>query len=717
MNEHGMINMSRRRFIAGGIAGGVGLTLGLQLAGCSGEDKLGSAAGPGKAGSKLAEAPFAPNAFVRIGTDDRVTVVIKHLEMGQGTYTGLATLVAEELDAAWEQVDPVGAPANAKLYNNLSWGPMQGTGGSSAIANSYEQMRKAGAAARAMLVAAAAKKWSVAPDSISVSAGVLSGPGDRRASFGELAELAAAEPVPESVSLKQPSEFRLIGKAVLPRKDNRDKTDGSALFTQDVKLPGMLTALVAHPPRFGATVKSFDASAAKAVKGVSDVVQVPGGVAVLAENFWSAKKGRDALRIDWDQSQAFRQGSAQIIADYRKLAQQPGAVAHQQGDVAAAMKTAATRVEAAYEYPYLAHAPMEPMDCVVRLGKESCEIWNGEQFQTGDQMNIAKLLGISPEQVSIHMLYAGGSFGRRANPASDYLLEAVHIAKAIDGRAPVKLLWTREDDMRAGYYRPMYFHRLSAGLDAEGMPVAWQHRIVGQSIVTGTMFEGGMVKDGVDRTSVEGAANMPYQVPNMQVDLHSPRLPVPVLWWRSVGSTHNAYSVETFIDELAARAGKNPLDYRRALLQGHPRHLGVLELAAKQAGWGSPLPAGRGRGLAVHESFNTFVAQVAEVTLHEDNSFSVDRVVIAVDCGVAVNPDVSSKLTLKDGRVEQDNFDGYQVLRIDRMPVVEVHIVSSDQPPTGVGEPATPVIAPAVANALASVSGRRYYALPLGDTA
>jgi len=377
---------------------------------------------------------------------------------------------------------------------------------------------------------------------------------------------------------------------------------------------------------------------------------------------------------------------------------------------------------------------MEPMDCVVRLGKDSCEIWNGEQFQTGDQMNIAKLLGIRPEQVSIHMLYAGGSFGRRANPASDYLLEAVHIAKAIDGRAPVKLVWTREDEMRAGYYRPMYFHQLSAGLDAEGMPVAWQHRIVGQSIVTGTMFEGGMVKDGVDRTSVEGAANMPYQVPNMQVDLHSPRLPVPVLWWRSVGSTHNAYSVETFIDELAARAGKDPLDYRRALLQGHPRHLGVLELAAKQAGWGSPLPAGRGRGLAVHESFNTFVAQVAEVSLHEDNSFSVDRVVIAVDCGVAVNPDViraqmeggmgfglsaalSSKLTLKDGRVEQDNFDGYQVLRIDRMPAVEVHIVSSDQPPTGVGEPATPVIAPAVANALASVSGRRYYALPLGDTA
>jgi isoquinoline 1-oxidoreductase beta subunit len=734
MSEHDVGTISRRQFIVSGIAGGVGLTLGLQLAGCSRQDKLDSAAGPGKAGDEIADAPFAPNAFVRIGTDDRVTVIIKHLEMGQGTYTGLATLVAEELDAAWQQIDAVGAPANARLYNNLSWGPMQGTGGSTAMANAYLQMRQAGAAARAMLVAAAASSWKVDESSISVSEGVLShAPSGRRASFGELAEQAALQPVPEEVRLKQPAEFRLIGRGV-PRKDSQAKTDGSAIFTQDIRLPGMLTALVAHPPRFGARVKSFDAGAAKAVKGVAQVVQIPNGVAVLATDFWSAKKGRDALSIDWDESQAFTRSSADIMADYQKLAKQPGAVARQQGDPAAAMQNAATRVQAAYQFPYLAHAAMEPMNCVVRLGKDRCEIWNGEQFQTGDQMNIASLLGMQPEQVEIHMLYAGGSFGRRANPASDYLLEAVHIARAIDGRAPVKLVWTREDDMRAGYYRPMYLHQLSAGLDEQGMPVAWQHRIVGQSIITGTLFEDAMVRDGVDHTSVEGAANLPYGIANMLVDLHSPKLPVPVLWWRSVGSSHTAYSVETFIDELAARAGRDPLDYRRALLKDHPRHLGVLELAARKAGWGSPLPAGRGRGLAVHESFNSFVAQVVDVTLNPDNSFSVDRVVIAVDCGVAVNPDVIraqmeggmgfglsaallSEVTLRDGRVEQDNFDRYQVLRIDGMPEVEVHIVASDQPPTGVGEPATPVIAPAVANALASVSGRRYYALPLGGTA
>jgi isoquinoline 1-oxidoreductase beta subunit len=734
MSEHDVGTISRRQFIVSGIAGGVGLTLGLQLAGCSRQDKLDSAAGPGKAGDEIADAPFAPNAFVRIGTDDRVTVIIKHLEMGQGTYTGLATLVAEELDAAWQQIDAVGAPANARLYNNLSWGPMQGTGGSTAMANAYLQMRQAGAAARAMLVAAAASSWKVDESSISVSEGVLShAPSGRRASFGELAEQAALQPVPEEVRLKQPAEFRLIGRGV-PRKDSQAKTDGSAIFTQDIRLPGMLTALVAHPPRFGARVKSFDAGAAKAVKGVAQVVQIPNGVAVLATDFWSAKKGRDALSIDWDESQAFTRSSADIMADYQKLAEQPGAVARQQGDPAAAMQNAATRVQAAYQFPYLAHAAMEPMNCVVRLGKDRCEIWNGEQFQTGDQMNIASLLGMQPEQVEIHMLYAGGSFGRRANPASDYLLEAVHIARAIDGRAPVKLVWTREDDMRAGYFRPMYFHQLSAGLDEQGMPVAWQHRIVGQSIIAGTLFEDAMVRDGVDHTSVEGAANLPYGIANMRVDLHSPKLPVPVLWWRSVGSSHTAYSVETFIDELAARAGRDPLDYRRALLKDHPRHLGVLELAARKAGWGSPLPAGRGRGLAVHESFNSFVAQVVDVTLNPDNSFSVDRVVIAVDCGVAVNPDVIraqmeggmgfglsaallSEVTLRDGRVEQDNFDRYQVLRIDGMPEVEVHIVASDQPPTGVGEPATPVIAPAVANALASVSGRRYYALPLGGTA
>lgn len=667
---------------------------------------------------------------MRITPDDRVTVIVKHLEMGQGTYTGIATLVAEELDAAWSQVDVEGAPADAARYNNLFWGKLQGTGGSTAIANSYEQMRKAGAAARAMLVAAAAKQWRVPPEEITVRDGVLRHAAKGiQASFGELAELAAQQPVPEDVFLKEPGEFRLIGTRVA-RKDSRAKVDGTAVFTQDVKLPGTLTALVAHPPRFGARVRSFDAAATKAVAGVHDVVEIPSGVAVLGKDFWSASKGRNALQVDWDESDAFMSGSDELMAQYQALADKPGKVARTQGDVPAALGSAAKTLRASMAFPYLAHAALEPMNCVMQRSDDGVEIWNGEQYQTPDQNAVAKVFGIGPEKVKINMLYAGGSFGRRANPASDYVLETAHIVKAIGGKVPVKLVWTREDDMRAGYYRPMYYHRLEAGLDADGNPVAWQHRIVGQSIIADTAFEGALVKDGVDVTSVEGAANMPYAIPNIHVDLHSPQVPVPVQWWRSVGSTHTAFAVETFIDRLAAAAGRDPLALRRALLQDHPRHLGVMELAAENAGWGTPMAAGRGRGIAVHESFNTYVAQVAEVTVHDDKRFTVDRVVIAVDCGVAVNPDViraqmeggmgfglsaalSSALTLDAGRVVQSNFHDYLVLRLDQMPRVEVHIVKSAQPPTGVGEPATPVIAPAVANALSNATGQHFDRLPL----
>jgi isoquinoline 1-oxidoreductase beta subunit len=730
MSKDNSISQSRRDFLCKTVAAGAGLTLGVYVAGCSREQEQ-PEAGPGKAGGEIVrDSRFEPNAFVRIGSDNRVTVIVKHLEMGQGTYTGLATLVAEELDAAWGQIDVEAAPADASVYNNLFWGPLQGTGGSTAIANSYEQMRKAGAAARQMLVDAAAAKWGVAANEITVRDGVLHHQkSEHRATFGDLAGLAARQPLPEDVFLKEPGEFRLIG-TLLPRKDSAEKTNGKAIFTQDVKLPGMLTALVEHPPRFGARLKSFDATMSKAVKGVSDVVRIPGGVAVLARDFWSAKKGRDALQVEWDESDAFMLGSDELMAQYRELAGQPGTVAHQAGAVDKALASAATTVSAAIEFPYLAHAAMEPMNCVMQFDGQQCEIWNGEQYQTPDQEAVARIFGISPEQVKINMLYAGGSFGRRANPDSDYVVETAHIVKASGTRAPVKLVWTREDDMRAGYYRPLYFHRLTAGLDADGNPVVWQHRIVGQSILADTAFEGALVKDGIDLTSVEGAANMPYAIPNVTVELHSPRIPVPVQWWRSVGSTHTAFAVETVIDQLAAAAKKDPVEFRRALLADHPRHLGVMELAAEKAGWGSPLPAGRGRGIAVHESFNSFVAQVAEVTVNEDKTFSVDRVVIAVDCGIAINPDIvraqmeggmgfglsaalSSELTLQAGRVVQSNFHDYTVLRIDQMPAVEVHIVKSDQPPTGVGEPATPVIAPAVANALHAASGQRFDRLPL----
>ncbi|HZE60696.1 MAG TPA: xanthine dehydrogenase family protein molybdopterin-binding subunit [Burkholderiales bacterium] len=676
------------------------------------------------------------NAFVRIGADSTVTVIVKHLEMGQGTYTGLPTLVAEELDADWAQMRAEGAPADAKRYNNLFWGEAQGTGGSSSLPNSYEQLRKAGAAARFMLVAAAAERWKVPAKDVTITRGVVEHKKSRRrAKFGELVAAAATQVVPMDVPLKDPKDFVYIGKAPLTRTDARAKSNGSAIYTQDVKLPGMLTAVVLHPPRFGAKLKTFDAAKTRQIPGVVNVVPfatpATNGVAVLARDYWTAKKGRDALIAEWDETGALRLGSGEIMAEYKRLAITPGSVAHKTGDIEAALKGAAKTLEAAYEFPYLAHASMEPMNCVVALTAAGCEIWNGEQFQTVDQMQVAQVVDLKPEQVKLNMLYAGGSFGRRANPQSDYLLEAAAIAKASGGQAPVKLVWGREDDMRAGHYRPMYYHALEAGLDAKDELMAWRHTIVGQSILAGTAFEPMMVKNGIDATSVEGAANLPYAVPNRLLELHSPKLAVPVQWWRSVGSTHTAYATECFLDDIARATGKDPLALRLALLANHPRHRGVLELAAKQAGWGKPLSKDRARGVAVHESFGTFVAQVVEVSRRKD-AVHIERVVCAVDCGVAVNPNIvamqmesgigyglsaalAGAITLKDGVVEQSNFHDYPVVRMNQMPKIEVHIVPSTEKPSGVGEPGTPVIAPALANALAALNGTAVRVLPMKD--
>ena len=730
--------MNRRTFLKVTAATSAGFTLGAFIGEPAAQDAV-----PGKTAADAAPEAIPPSAFVRIGTDNSVTVIVKHFEMGQGTYTGLPTLVAEELDAAWSQIRAEGAPADAKRYGNLIWRmyfnlDAQGTGGSTAMANSFEQYRKAGAAARAMLVAAAAAQWKLPPDSIQVRAGVVSHPSGRKATFGQLAEAAAKQSVPQSPKLKDPKDFVYIGKRV-PRTDSKAKSTGAAKFTQDVMLPDMLTAVVAHPPRFGAKVKSFDAASAQGLPGVRYVVEVPNGVAVAGTSFWAAKKGRDQLKIEWDETAAIKSSSADILAEYKRLAATPGTVARNDGDAAKALAGAARTLEAAYEFPYLAHATMEPMNCVVKLDADRCELWNGEQFHTVDQMNVAQAVGLKPEQVFINQLFAGGSFGRRANPFSDYLVEAAAIAKAlaVTGKTgiPVKLVWTREDDMRGGYYRPAYYHTLKAGLDANANVVAWQHRIVGQAIQAGTPFEPMLIKDGIDETSVEGARNLPYAITNLYLDLHSPKVGVPVLWWRSVGSTHNAYATETFIDELAAAVGKDPVEYRRALLAKEPRYLGVLDLATDKAGWTKPLAAGkadekRGRGVAVHKSFDTYVAQVAEVTVKKDGTFTVDRVVCAVDCGIAVNPDViraqmeggigfglsaalHGAITLKDGVVEQSNFHDYPVLRINEMPAVEVHIVPSTEKPTGVGEPGVPPIAPAVANALAAATGKRIRSLPL----
>jgi isoquinoline 1-oxidoreductase subunit beta len=716
---------SRRGFLKAAAATAAGLTIGFHWS--------------GPLSRALADTPkdFAPNAFLRIAPDNSVTVIAKHLEMGQGSYTGLATVIAEELDADWAQIRVESAPADASKYANLVFGTMQGTGGSSAMANSWMQLRHAGATARAMLVTAAATEWNVTPASLMVERGVVHhAPSNRQATFGELAGKASSLPVPNDAPLKDPKDFKLIGQK-LPRVDIPGKTNGTAQFTIDVTFPNMLVAVLQRPPLFGATVKSFDPSAAKAVPGVVEVLQVPRGVAVVAKSFWAAKQGRDALKVEWDDSKAERRSTAAILARYRTLAEQPGMPARKDGDVAAALSGAAKVVTASYEFPYLAHAPMEPLDAVVKLDANGCEIWAGDQFQTVDQANAAATAGLKPEQVKIYTLLAGGSFGRRANMGSDYIVEAVSVAKALGANGtPVKLQWTREDDIRGGLYRPLYLHRLEAALDNNGKLVGWQHRIVGQSIMAGTAFAAVMVKNGIDGTSVEGAANLPYAVPNMSVELNTTETGVPVLWWRVVGSSHTAYATEAFIDEIAHAAGKDPFAFRQAMLEHHPRHKAVLELAAKAADWGSPLPKGKGRGIAVAEAFGTYVAQVAEVTVAPDGKIKVDRVVCAVDCGTPINPDVITAqmeggigfglgaalygaITLKDGKVEQTNFDAYQVLRIDEMPKVEVHIVPSPEAPTGVGEPGVAPIGPAVANAVFAVTGKRLRVLPfaVGGTA
>jgi isoquinoline 1-oxidoreductase beta subunit len=675
-----------------------------------------------------------------------VTVISKHCEAGQGIHTGLATILAEELDADWAQVRVEPAPADQTLYKNLQFGS-QTTGGSNSIPNSWEQYRRAGATARAMLISAAAKKWNVPKIELLADRGIIKHElSSRQATFGELAEAAALLPVPAEVTLKNPKNFKLIGAVRLPRIDCKAKTLGTAVFASDFSLPGMLTAVIARPPRFGAVVRGFDPTAAKTVPGVTDVVQTPTGVAVVAKSFSAARRGRNLLHIDWDESNAETRGTPELISEYRALLSQPGAIARRDGDCALAFSRAARTLTADFEYPYLAHAPMEPLSAVVRLSANRCDIWTGDWDISGVQDDSVRISGLKQEQILIHSLYGGGSFGRRGGDAS----QAVEIAKAIGGRAPVKLLWTREEDIRVDAYRPMYLHRLTAGLDEQGNLIAWQHRIVGQSVLGD---DPGFIIDGIDITSVAGASNIPYDIPNIIVDLHTTRSGIPVDQWRSVGDSHTAFSVETFLDDVAHAVGKDPYQFRLELLSKDPRNKAILQLtapapmgqslfakfprdrqvmqlAAEKAGWGTPLAPGRGRGLAVHYSFHASLAYVAEVTVSADGSVKVDRVVCAVDCGIAINPDVIraqveggvafglgailySTISLKQGRVEQSNFNDYRVLRMSSMPTVEVYIVNSEEPPSGIGEPTVPPIGPAVSNAIFAATGTRVRTLPL----
>lgn len=715
-------NLSRRTMLKGASALVIGLYLPTAVRAQSGAAQV--LKGDGTA------AVFAPNAFVRVGADDIVTVLSKHIEFGQGPFTGLATLVAEEMDADWSKMRVEHAPSDPQVYKNLLFG-IQGTGGSTAIANSYEQMRKAGATARALLVRAASEAWNVPAGEIIVEKSVLKhAASNRQSGFGAFADAAAKLPVPDDVPLKNPADFKLIGRDGAVKKiDVPDKTDGKAQFTIDIREADMLTVVVAHPPRFGGKVATHDANDALKIPGVVAVKAIPSGVAVYAQGMWPAIKGREALKITWDESKAEKRGSDQLIEEYRTLARKPGLVAGTHGDAEAALKGAAKVIEAEYIFPYLAHAPMEPLDGYMRWDGERVVARFGSQLQTGDHMIIAKVFGVTPDKVRIETMLAGGSFGRRATPDSHIAAELAQAAKAIGPNKPVKLVWTREDDLHGGYYRPLFVHRLRGAVQ-NGKIVAWSNTIVGQSFLKGSAFEA-MIKDGVDATSVEGSKEIPYEVADFRCELHTPEVGVPTLWWRSVGHTHTGYAVECFIDELLQAAGKDPVAGRLELMGKAPRHAGVLRAVAELAKWSGPNPVnGRARGVAVVESFNSFIAQIAEVSAGEGGEPRVHKVWCAVDCGVAVNPDVIraqmeggigfglghmlfGEITLKDGKPEQDNFDTYRSLRINEMPEIEVTIVNSTEKPTGVGEPGVPPIGPAVANAMARLGMSRPRRLPV----
>ena len=674
-----------------------------------------------------AAAVFDPNMFLRIGSDDSVVVLCKHLEMGQGVSTGLATLVAEELDADWSKVGFDFAPNNPKVYNNLFFGSYIGTGGSTSMANSWNQMRQVGAAARAMFVAAAAKQWNVPAAEITVANAVLAHASGKSARFGELVEAAMQETVPTAVTLKDPKDWKYIGQP-LPRLDSKGKTTGTATFAIDFRRPGMLTALVRRAPQFGATVKSIDDSDARKIKGVVDVVQIPSGIAVLANDTWAAMRGRDALKITWDNSLAETRSSDALVAEYRDLAATPGIVAANRGDAALGLGKASQSYEAEFTFPFLAHAPMEPLNCTIELTPDGAEIWAGSQFQSIDDYAVGQVLGVTPDKIRIHTLLGGGSFGRRANPMADWAVEAAQIAKAIGGKAPVHLLWTREDDIKGGYYRPMALHKVKAGVDEAGRIAGWQHTIVSKSIMIGTALEPMTVKDGVDATSVEGVSDTPYGIENLAVHVHNAKTAIPVLWWRSVGHSHTAHVMETTMDELAHLAGQDPLAFRLSYLKEGSRDAAVLKHVAEKAKWGQEMPKGMGRGIAYHMSFGSRVAMVSEVSV-EAGALKVNRVIAAVDCGVAINPDViaaqvegaigfalsavlRNRVTFAEGVVEQGNFDDYEPTRIKEMPAVEVHVVPSAEAPTGIGEPGLPPLAPAIGNAVFAATGKRLRSLP-----
>jgi isoquinoline 1-oxidoreductase beta subunit len=705
--------LSRRAFLKAGVASGGGLILSFGL--------------PGLFDSAIAAGSrdFTPNAFIRIGRDGQVVLTMPYVEMGQGTYTSIPMLIAEELEVELTQVQMEHAPPNETLYGNPLLGGVQATGNSNAVRAAWQPLRHAGATARIMLVAAAAKHWNVDPSSCRAQSGEVLHPSTgRRIKYGDVAAAAANMPVPKSVALKRPEEFRLIGTPA-KRLDTPAKVDGSALYGIDARPPGVKIATLAQSPVFGGRVKIVDAAAAKAIKGVRQIVQLDDAVAVVADHMGAAKKGLAALLIEWDDGPHAKLNTNQIVAELERATLGAGPVAQNIGDIDKAMASAITKVEATYQVPFLAHTTMEPMNCTVHVRKDGCEVWVGTQVMARAQAAAAKVTGLPLNKVVVHNHLIGGGFGRRLE--IDGVTRAVEIAVHVDG--PVKVVWTREEDIQHDMYRPCFFDRLSAGLDDKGIPVAWSHRFAGSSVMA--RWAPPVFNNGLDPDTTEGAIDLDYTLPNLHVEYLRVEPPgIPTAFWRSVGPSHNVFVTESFMDELAVAARQDPVAYRRALLDRAPRAKAVLDLAAQKAGWGEPLPKGVGRGVSVQRAFATYMAQVAEVEVSRDGAVRVRRVVCAVDCGTVVNPDtvraqiqsgimfgltaaLYGEITLKDGRVQQTNFNTYKILRIYETPAIEIYIVQSRNPPGGIGETGTSAVVPAVTNAIFAATGKRLRKLPI----
>ncbi|MFC5521018.1 xanthine dehydrogenase family protein molybdopterin-binding subunit [Polaromonas jejuensis] len=712
---------SRRQFLQASALAGAGLVIEFFV------PSMGRVANAQTPATKVS----VPNAFLRIAPDNSVLVQVSKVDIGQGTLTALPMLLAEELDCDWKDVRAELAKGE-DAYRDVVYG-IQMVGGSSSMANTFQQYREIGARARSMLVAAAARQWQVDPAACKTAAGVITGPAGQRASYGSVADAAMQMPVPPTVELKDPKQFKIIGKAT-PRLDSAAKSSGQQKFGIDVDVPGIKVALVARPAPWGAKVAKLDDAVATAMPGVRSIFKIPairGGeaIAVVADGYWAAKKARDALKIDWDFTGVERVSTDKQFEDYKAMSMKPGIPA-ERADVSG-IGASAKMIEAVFEFPYLAHAIMEPLNMTLHFTGDACTVWAGSQFQSADREAIAKVLGLAVDKVEFNTMMAGGGFGRRAMPSSENAVEAAHVAKAMRG-TPVKLMWSREDDLKGGYYRPMHVHRVRIGYDAAGKINAWDHVIVGQSIISGTAFESFMVKDGVDETMVEGVRHSHYAIPNLALAVHNMKTNVPVLWWRSVGHSHSAFVMETLIDEIARSVGRDPVEYRKTLLSGQhgERSRQALDLAVARSGYGKrKLPKGRAWGVAVHHAFNTSIAYVAEVSLVEGQP-KVHRVTAGVHCNMPINPRTIEaqvqggvvfglsailpgfEITLKDGVVQQSNFSDYTPAYMAEAPTVDVHVVPSSDPPTGMGEPPVPPIAPAIANAVAALTGKRLRKLP-----